>query len=88
MYARASLSGQNRDRRVAGAGSSPALSPSKKTVLWQRLRKYDQHIAELECRLAFMRAHNFMRGDIAKLEQQRAAVDEKRRLVRRKLQGY
>jgi hypothetical protein len=86
MCARAHLRGKDRDRRVAGGSSSLPLSPGKKTLLWQRLRKYDRKLAELEHHMLF--AKLFMHGELALLEKQRALVDEKRKLVRCKLQSY
>lgn len=85
--ARDSLRGQNECRRVAGVGSSPILSPSQKTRLWQRLRKYDRQIAKIDERSRW--EYYFVeKKDIPKLKKKRSDLDEKRKNVRRQLKGY
>ncbi len=86
--ARDSLSGQNRGRRVACVGSSPALSPSKKTRLWQRLRKYDREIAEIDEVFKYGEFFIFDKKRIPVMKKSRQELDEKRRVVRMKLKGY
>lgn len=85
---RDSLSGQNEVRRHASAGSSPAPSAkSKRTRLWQRLRRLDRKISYLDDNLRVLRYACPNHPDTEKREIQRDKADAKRRSVRLKLKG-
>ncbi len=86
--ARDSLSGQNRGRRVASVGSSPALSPSQKTRLWQRLRRYDRKIAQIDEVFKYGEWFISDKKRIPIMKNNRQKLDERRRVVRMKLKGY
>ena len=93
MTLRGSLRGENKVRRYAGAGSSPAPSArSERTRLWQRLRKYDRKITQLDREIQLARWRNVYIGKnswpLDELEKRRAKWDAKRRSVRRRLKGY
>lgn len=86
-----SLRGQNKGRRVAGVGSSPALpTRSERTRLWQRLRRLDRQIAGLD---QWLYLNSWFRGwtteqERGKKTERRAALDAKRRDARNRLKGY
>ncbi len=90
---RGSLRGENKVRRDAGAGSSPAPSArSTRTRLWRRLRNYDRMISILDADIQFIRWTGLdIRLDgrsLDKLLKRREIIDAKRKAVRRKLKGY
>ena len=82
---RDSLSGQNSSRRADGVGSSPALSKSKKTALWKRLRKYDRKIGEID---RYIWLFGAIDRKYISMETKRKKLDQKRKEVRMKLKGY
>ena len=75
------------NRRIAGIGSSPILpTKSKRTKLWNRLRKYDSQIS-------FLRIRSYPYGilDLAEFKKKRERfldIDLKRKAVRAMLKGY
>lgn len=79
-----SLSGQNKDGRIAGAGSSPALPAKLRTKLWKRLRLLDRKCGDVDyaIRCVFSDA-GAKRADI-----QYKQYDGERFQIRRQLKGY
>ena len=91
MTSRGSLRGENKSRRAASAGSSPAPSArSERSRLWRRLRNYDRKITELDQKIVFTEIFgknpNSPSEDI--LLERRIKWDQRRREVRRRLKGY
>lgn len=75
---RDSLSGQNSQGRLSGARSSRALS-----TIFQRLRKLDRQIGELDYRI---RVCTWDNGP--ELSQRRKTLDEKRKIIRNQRKRY
>lgn len=79
-----SLRGQNRGRRAAGAGSSPARS-----ILWRRLRECDRRITELDWLIQVETcAERFRSSKSNKLKKQREACDAKRKAIRMSMKHH
>lgn len=79
-----SLSGQNKDRRIAGGGSNPSLpTKSVRTKLWKNLRKLDRKIGRLTrwIRLTCLEGAEYNSKTLLEL-------DSKRKEIRLKLKGY
>ena len=91
MTSRGSLSiGENKSRRAAGAGSSPApLTRSERSRLWRRLRNYDRKITELDRKMVFSELFGMEPWTLSPdvLWERRTKWDERRKEVRRKLKG-
>ena len=88
---RGSLRGENKSRRAAGAGSSPAPSTkSERSRLWRRLRNYDRKITELDQKLIFAErvGPNPWIPSEEILWERRMKWDKRRKEVRRRLKGY
>lgn len=80
-----SLRGQNKDRRIAGVGSSPTLpTKSARTRLWKRLRKLDRDINSLD----HLTVYQFCQDELNKTLTRIEKLDAKRKQVRLKLKGY
>lgn len=83
-----SLRGKNKDRRVAGAGSSPVLpTKSKRTQLWKQLRKLDSMIHNISCCIDYGYVYLTTEEYMEKLSK-RNKMDAKRKKIRMMLKGY
>lgn len=82
-----SLRGQNKDRRIAGTGSSPVLPiKSTRTKLWKQLRKLDAKINKISHWLDYDCIYPDKRYKERLLKKNQ--MDQHRKKIRLKLKGY
>lgn len=78
------------DRRIAGTGSSPVLpTKSKRTRLWNRLRRLDREIWNLDKHHLYGFGKYLFYKDEDKIDlSKREILDQKRKEIRNRLKGY